>query len=267
MEQAFLQIVAGVRRGLKVPLYDGKNVDIGRKRGDLILQDPLVSAAHCRIVPREGSWLLQDLGSTNGTIVDGRLVRESVLRPGSEITIGTSRLILFVGDDPKHERDADGQPTAAQPEIAWLLDEELVEVRPNGRGPADVIAQDLRLPPGLHAAVEVIAGVDAGKVFRFSRGNIAIGRRQGEVPLSDVEVSRNHAVIEVFGRDMMFLRDLGSTNGTYHNARRVSVGKLRPGDTVGCGKTILRVDISNSLGPRPDGPRNSPGPRPPGARN
>lgn len=243
MEQAFLQIVAGVRRGLKVPLYNGKNLDIGRKRGDLILQDPLVSAAHCRIVPRDSAWLLQDLGSTNGTIVDGRLVRETVLRPGSEITVGSSRMILFVGEDPRQERDGVGS-TSAQPEIAWLLDEELVEVRAAGRGPADVIAQDLRLPPGLNAAVEVIAGADAGKVYRFSRGNISIGRRQGEVPLTDVEVSRNHAVIEIFGRDMMFLRDLGSTNGTYHNARRVSVGKLKSGDTIGCGKTILRLEIS-----------------------
>jgi pSer/pThr/pTyr-binding forkhead associated (FHA) protein len=107
-----------------------------------------------------------------------------------------------------------------------------------------VIGQDLRLPPGLNAVVEVIAGLDAGKVFRFTRGNVSIGRRQGEVPLTDVEVSRHHAVIEVFGREMIFLRDLGSTNGTYHNGRRISVSKLQSGDTVGCGKTIMRLQVS-----------------------
>jgi isopropylmalate/homocitrate/citramalate synthase len=83
--------------------------------------------------------------------------------------------------------------------------------------------------------VEVVAGLDTGKVFRFTRGNINIGRRAGEVPLSDGEVSRRHSVIEVFGREMIFLRDLGSTNGTYHNGRRVAVSRLRTGDTIGVG--------------------------------
>jgi pSer/pThr/pTyr-binding forkhead associated (FHA) protein len=207
-----------------------------------------VSGAHCRILAREESFVLQDLGSTNGTMVDGRMVREATLKPGSEITIGASRMILYVGEDPREKADA---PRAApsQLEIAWLLDEELVEVRAGAdrdreRAPADVIGQDLRLPPGLNAVVEVIAGLDAGKVFRFTRGNVSIGRRQGEVPLTDVEVSRHHAVIEVFGRDMIFLRDLGSTNGTYHNGRRISVSKLQSGDTVGCGKSIMRLQVS-----------------------
>lgn len=249
MDQAFLQIVSGVRRGLNVPLHDGKPLVVGRKRGDLILDDPLVSGSHCRILGKEDGFVLQDLGSTNGTMVDGRMVREAALRPGSEITIGSSRMILYVGEDPREKPDATPRAAPSQLEIAWLLDEELVELRSGAdrdrpRPPADVIGQDLRLPPGLNAVVEVIAGLDAGKVFRFTRGNVSIGRRQGEVPLTDVEVSRHHAVIEVFGREMIFLRDLGSTNGTYHNGRRISVSKLQSGDTVGCGKTIMRLQVS-----------------------
>ncbi|MEZ4236004.1 MAG: FHA domain-containing protein [Myxococcota bacterium] len=249
MDQAFLQIVSGVRRGLNVPLHGGKPLVVGRKRGDLILDDPLVSGAHCRILAKDEAYVLQDLGSTNGTMVDGRMVREATLKPGSEITIGSSRMILYVGEDPRDKADAPPRAAPSQLEIAWLLDEELVEVRSGAdperaRSPADVIGQDLRLPPGLNAVVEVIAGLDAGKVFRFTRGNVSIGRRQGEVPLTDVEVSRHHAVIEVFGRDMIFLRDLGSTNGTYHNGRRISVSKLQSGDTVGCGKSIMRLQVS-----------------------
>lgn len=252
MEQAFLQIVAGARQGLNVPLHTGAPLVVGRKRGDLILDDPLVSGSHCRIVHREGKFVLQDLGSTNGTMVDGRMVREQPLRPGSEITIGSSRMILYVGEEEEllEASDPAGRSngaTGGHLEIAWLLDEELVELRASGdrsRAAADVIGQDLRLPPGLNAVVEVVAGPDAGKVFRFTRGNVSVGRRQGEVPLSDVEVSRHHAVIEVFGRDMIFLRDLGSTNGTYHNGRRISVAKLETGDTVGCGKTVMKLAVS-----------------------
>ena len=45
MEQAFLQIVSGMRRGLNVPLSADRALVVGRKRGDLILDDPLVSGS------------------------------------------------------------------------------------------------------------------------------------------------------------------------------------------------------------------------------
>lgn len=247
VEQAFLQIVSGVRRGLNVPIPADRALTVGRKRADLVLDDPLVSGAHCAIEFKDGGVHLRDLGSTNGTMVDGRMVREAVLRPGSEVAIGANRMILFVGEGPREASDPGQKATPQQLTVAWLLDEELVELRSGAdrdRAPADVIGQDLRLPPGLNAVVEVVAGQDAGKVFRFTRGNVSIGRRQGEVPLTDVEVSRHHAVVEVFGRHMIYLRDLGSTNGTYHNGRRITVTKLQPGDTIGCGKTVMKLDVS-----------------------
>lgn len=250
MSRSFLKIVAGARQGLNVPLPAREALVIGRKEGDLLLDDALVSGRHCQIVARNGEYVLQDLGSTNGTMVDGRLVREVALKPGNEIAIGSTRLILFTGASDaaaEGEEPAAREGAANQLEIAWLLDEELVELAGSGertRTTADVIGQDLRLPPGLNALVEVVAGQDTGKVFRFTRGNVNVGRRAGEVPLSDGEVSRRHSVIEVFGREMIFLRDLGSTNGTYHNGRRVAVGRLRHGDTIGVGKTVLKLHVT-----------------------
>ena len=114
---------------------------------------------------------------------------------------------------------------------------------PSGNG-GDIIGQDLRLPPGVNALVEVIAGLDQGKIFRFARGNISVGRKTGDIPLSDGEVSRKHSVIEVFGREMVFLRDLGSTNGTYHNGRRIGVARVKSGDSIGIGKSVLKLVIT-----------------------
>ncbi|MCA9569936.1 MAG: FHA domain-containing protein [Myxococcales bacterium] len=243
MDGAFLQIISGARQGLNVPLHTHRPLLVGRRHGELILDDPMVSGKHCTITFKDGEFVLEDLGSTNGTLVNGKRVTSATLAPGVEITIGKSRMLLFRGADPAER--AEPRP-APQLEIAWLLDEELVELRegPERRKEADVIGQDLRLPPGLNAVVEVVAGQDAGKVFRFTRGNINIGRRMGEVPLTDVEVSRHHAVIEVFGREMIFVRDLGSTNGTYHNGRRIDVSRLTSGDTVGVGKTVMKLAIS-----------------------
>ena len=245
MPRAFLKIIAGDRAGQNVPLPETAPLVVGRKQGDLLLEDPLISGVHARIVPRDDKYVLQDVGSTNGTLVDGRLVREVVLRPGAEIVMGNVRMILFLGTDEEGQ-DSEDEDAGKHLEIAWLLDEELVEVggaSDRTGKPPDVIGQDLRLPPGMNAVLEVVAGQDAGKVFRFSRGNVTVGRRGGEIPLSDVEVSRRHAILEVFGRDMVFLRDLGSTNGTYHNGRRVAVGRLRDGDTIGVGRTVLQLRI------------------------
>lgn len=247
MSEAFLQFVSGPKMGQSVPLSRTSPVTFGRKRGDVTLDDPLVSGRHCSVSFNEGSWWVHDLGSTNGTLLDGKMIKSSKLPPGTELTIGGCRLVLYVGEEDPALGSSDPTGAVVQLDIAWLLDEELVELRGSGertRSPGDIIGQDLRLPPGLNAVIEVVAGQDAGKVFRFTRGNVTMGRRQGEIPLSDVEVSRRHAVIEVFGREMIFLRDLGSTNGTYHNGRRVSVSKLQSGDTVGCGKTVMKLQIS-----------------------
>lgn len=246
MARAFIRIIAGAGAGTVVPLPENAPFIIGRKQGDLLLADSLVSGVHARIFLREdGGWQLQDLNSTNGTMVDGRLVRDIQLKPGMEVAVGHTRMILFQGpEEPKPEE----KPPSPQAEldIAWLLDEDAVEIQGGDRtrSPGDVIGQDLRLPPGMNAVLEVVAGDDVGKVFRFTRGNITIGRRTGEVPLSDLEVSRRHSVIEVFGRDMIFLRDLGSTNGTYHNGKRVRVARLRSGDTVGVGRSVLKLQVN-----------------------
>lgn len=248
MADAFLQIIAGPRQGLNVPLFEDRPLVVGRKNGDLLLVDPLVSSRHCRFVPKDGTYWLQDLGSTNGTLVNGKLAKEIRLEPGAEIAIGATRMVLYVGEETgASTHNSEQEVVDSQLHIAWLLDEELVEGKEASdatRSAADIIGQDLRLPPNVRADVEVISGVDVGKTFRFSRGNVAIGRKFGEVPLSDAEVSKRHAVLEVFGREMVFLRDLGSTNGTYHNGRRVTVAQLKHGDTIGIGKTVLRLQIS-----------------------
>jgi pSer/pThr/pTyr-binding forkhead associated (FHA) protein len=234
MTGAFLRVVSGPRQGLSVPLREDEALLIGRTRGDLLIDDPLISGSHCRIVARNGKFVLQDLGSTNGSSVDGRRVQESPLRTGAEIALGSTRLILFCGDEPEQpEVESLGK-------VAWLLEDELADP---ANGPADgedLIGPGLRLPPRFDGRVEVVAGPDVGRVYRFTRGSLSIGRRHGEIPLTDAEISRRHACIEVFGSDMVYLRDVLSTNGTYHNGRRVQNARLVPGDTIGCGKTVMR---------------------------
>jgi Protein of unknown function (DUF3662)/FHA domain len=82
-------------------LMDGKRllvgpsgVTLGRSRQcDVVLDDPNVSRQHAEIRPRGGSWVLTDLGSTNGSRLNGQAVEGSeVVRSGDEIELGATTL-------------------------------------------------------------------------------------------------------------------------------------------------------------------------------
>jgi hypothetical protein len=66
-------------------------VTLGRSsRCDVVLDDPNISRQHAELRPRGGSWVLTDLGSTNGSSVNGRRIdAPTVVKPGDEIELGT----------------------------------------------------------------------------------------------------------------------------------------------------------------------------------
>ena len=59
---------------------------------DVLLSDPSVSRRHARLIFRDGSWVLQDLDSTNGTLVNGVQVGRCALRPGDRLALGDEQL-------------------------------------------------------------------------------------------------------------------------------------------------------------------------------
>ncbi|MEM9192626.1 MAG: FHA domain-containing protein, partial [Myxococcota bacterium] len=59
---------------------------------DLVLADQTVSRNHCEIVRESRGYLLRDLESTNGTLLDGAEIREAFLKPGAIITVGKVEL-------------------------------------------------------------------------------------------------------------------------------------------------------------------------------
>lgn len=90
-----LVIVSGAGEGTTVEL--GANpISIGRSPGNtLVLEDDYVSGRHARLYPHEGAWVVEDLGSTNGTYMDrARLTAPMVLPVGTPVRIGKSILEL-----------------------------------------------------------------------------------------------------------------------------------------------------------------------------
>jgi pSer/pThr/pTyr-binding forkhead associated (FHA) protein len=76
-------------------------VNIGRAEyNDLVIPEQSVSAAHAKLQRREGIWVLSDLGSTNGTYVDGeRVIEETPLGPGAAIRFGEVTTLFESTDD------------------------------------------------------------------------------------------------------------------------------------------------------------------------
>jgi hypothetical protein len=86
------------------PPGSGVRFTIGRTREcDLCLPDLSVSRMHALLVRREDGWLLSDLGSHNGTRLNGWLVREPVpLHPGDRVEFGSMAFIIQ-GEPPAPE--------------------------------------------------------------------------------------------------------------------------------------------------------------------
>lgn len=93
-----LTFVAGADSTTSFPLGpDGDSWVAGRSQdADLVLSDDTVSRKHARIYQSRGNLWLRDLGSRNGTRVNGRTVSHHRLRPGDRITIGASLMRVDV---------------------------------------------------------------------------------------------------------------------------------------------------------------------------
>lgn len=81
-------------RGSTLPVTSP--VVIGRSPGaDIVIADDFVSGRHARVSPHGAEAVLEDLGSTNGTLLNGTAVsRPNSLRPGDVIDIGGVRLLV-----------------------------------------------------------------------------------------------------------------------------------------------------------------------------
>ncbi len=87
-----------VTQGDEVRYHDlpAASVTIGRSsENDLVLRDGRLSRHHCRIEYVEGEWFVVDVGSQNGTWLNGRRVRRSPLSEGDEVRVGGTRLTLM----------------------------------------------------------------------------------------------------------------------------------------------------------------------------
>lgn len=117
-----LRFISGKYQGGEFPLPVNREIVVGRSSElDMVLVEDMVSRRHAKIIVTDDQIFIQDLGSTNGTFVNGEKIKRAKLSEGDRILIGTS-IIKLVAADPsstaaspqKMEASVRARPTQAR---------------------------------------------------------------------------------------------------------------------------------------------------------
>jgi len=121
-----LKFLSGKYQGGEFALPDGREIVVGRASDlDMVLMEDMVSRQHARILSAGGAVTVEDLGSTNGTFVNGQRIERTQLRTGDRVLIGTSIVRLIDRTESAHsmmstleQAQSEQAPAAAQREHA-----------------------------------------------------------------------------------------------------------------------------------------------------
>lgn len=207
--------------GREHPIRPGEN-RIGRE-GDVMLVDGKVSRLHAIIRSEGGALTIEDVGSTNGTTVDGRKLeagRPAPLQGGETLSFGGVELRLAMpGDQGGNTTQIVGSNRTAS----------------------------ISAPPKVEAPAATLVG--EGKVYPLKKGVNTFGRKSdNDVAIVDPYVSGKHGLIEI-ADDGLFLTDTGSTNGTMLNDAKLSPNMrtaISPADVIRLGSMEFRIEIAEA---------------------
>lgn len=213
------RIIAYDRDGREVARkeIEGGQVTVGRDPDrDLMLPSTAVSRRHAHLVLDGPQPYVADEGSSNGVLVNGvRIGGPTAIVAGVRIDLADFHLEIEEGDPPTE---------AVQP----------IDDRPASYEASDV----LRLVGK--------GGPYDGRVFELPPGELTLGRAvDNMIVLDDPSLSRKHARVRRASVGRIEVEDLGSSNGTYVNGRKVGRATAGPGDVVRFGDLIFRVRGAN----------------------
>jgi len=177
----------------------------------VVLKRPGVAQRHAVLSVGDRGFVLSVVDAGARVHVNARPVREkAIVRLGDMVSLDTLQFVL------KPDRDAS-------------IRTDVPASRDTPRASEDAATRTRNVPP--KAVLRGVSGSHFGKIVPL-RGKLTIGRGSDcDLVLDEPEMSRRHAVIENSG-DLIYLRDLGSANGTFVNGVQVRDAVLHPDDQI-----------------------------------
>ncbi|WP_374117920.1 FHA domain-containing protein [Streptomyces sp. S07_1.15] len=239
-------------------LDPSRSYSLGRDpKGDLVLEDARVSWRHATVRWDGHSWVIEDLGSTNGTYAGGRRVQQERIGPGAAVHLGnaTDGPVLTVSA----AAPARSAPAAtAAPQQAPVPQQPQGQAGPPGQAPPQQAPPQQAPPPQGYAprvppqggpqqppagGTQPYDGQQPTGLHRLALGRVMrIGRAlENDLVVSDLQVSRHHAEFRSTPDGRFEIVDLGSHNGTYVNGQPVRQQTIGPHDIVGVGHSTFRL--------------------------
>jgi len=243
--------------GPPIPL-DKDAVVVGRNPGcDIPIACPSVSGRHCELQFREGSWWVRDLGSKNGTAVNGVKRENQRVEPNNLLSLGRQRFVLAYrpGQPPP-------RPVAANEDIEALALSLLTgDDEPAAAAPAPAQQVSSAVPgPQLsktHRPVRATLGklvpCGGGDPIPLLLPDLTIGRSPAcDICLRFPNVSGKHCRLNL-QEGYWFVEDLKSSNGTWVNGARCQQKCLLPDSVLGLAKHRFTVHYTpTGAGPPPE---------------
>jgi pSer/pThr/pTyr-binding forkhead associated (FHA) protein/Tfp pilus assembly protein PilF len=224
-------------------LLKEEGLGIGRGEGnDILLSDRSVSRRHARVTREGKRWFLEDLGSSNGTFIEGRKIEKEELIPGTEFRIGKFNILFEEEKKPvvdeeytTIDKDEEGTAVAEKPKEGTRLE----EIDPERTVCRDKLPEDIG-EDFQKAMLVALRGPRQGETYRLNNSEFTIGRgEENQLTITDPSVSLSHAVIIPQG-ELFLLKDLESKNGTLVNGKQIKEKTLKMGDIIKIGPQELR---------------------------
>jgi ABC transport system ATP-binding/permease protein len=238
----FLLGQSGTLAGQRLALGSAATV-IGRDPAQcqLVLAQAVVSRRHALIeVDAAGRAVITDLGSSQGTFVNGARIERQALRDGDRIGFGPDGVLAFTFHASAGAPPAAPPVPAAAPGLtsAETLRAQLLRAAQFSTAEHRAPTAPLPAPPVSPALRAPTAHVNAAHL-----STLRIGRApDNEIVLDSPAVSRYHAKLVWDGGAQPTLSDLGSTNGTFVNGELLAAPRVvAPADLIFVGGFVLRA--------------------------
>jgi pSer/pThr/pTyr-binding forkhead associated (FHA) protein len=138
---------------------------------DIRIDNAAVSGHHALIINILNDSFLEDLNSTNGTYVGGRLVRKHALQHGDVITVGHHQLRFIDGEDAESDRESFEKTMVLAPSEAAAT-----QLRPKSEPTRPMPAAGAPHALPASARLQVLSGTQTGRDFELTKAVTMIGR-------------------------------------------------------------------------------------------